>query len=363
MFSHAFEAVGKTLDLPLARHETVSDRLIRSGEIASVLAETYGDGFASSVADLIGREQPQTLYDAIVTSQFDADRLDYMQRDRMMTGVHSGAVDVTWLLQNLEVASVDVTSDEEKIGTIDTLVLGPKAFHVAESYVLALFHLYPNVYFHKATRGAEQLLRVLILRVFELVRSGSADKTGLPFNHPLIRFATTPDNLDRAMALDDAVFWGALPMMAEAEDEVIRHRALQLLHRRLLRCFDVWEAAAEMLPPTRREDSAVRAARIARINLACNRVLEHSAEVPGALFDSYTRDPYKRFQDSRTPPNQIHILQSGRPRDMAELSVVVGSAEPFRICRAYLERDDTVTNDLLKNIVRTSVQGGLGPNE
>ncbi len=363
MFSHAFEAVGKTLELPLARHEIVSDQLIRSGEIASVLNDTYGNGFADNVADLISREQPRTLYDAIVTSQFDADRLDYMQRDRMMTGVHSGAVDVTWLLQNLEVASVDVTSDEEKIGTIETLVLGPKAFHVAESYVLALFHLYPNVYFHKATRGAEQLLRVLILRLFELVRSGSADKTGLASNHPLIRFATAPDNLDRALALDDAVFWGALPMMADAEDEVVKRRALQLLHRRLLRCFDVWEAASEMLSPTGREDNVARAARIARINLACNRVLERAAEVPGALFDSYTRDPYKRFQDSRTPPNQIHILQSGSPRDMAELSVVVGSAEPFRICRAYLERSDTVTSDLLRNVVRTAVLGGLGVSE
>ena len=76
-------------------------------------------------------------------------------------------------------------------------MLGPKAFQVVESYVLALFHLYPNVYFHKATRGAEQLLRVLIFsRLFDLVRSGSADKTGLPSNHPLIRFATTPDDLD-----------------------------------------------------------------------------------------------------------------------------------------------------------------------
>ena len=202
MFSHAFEAVGKILNLPLARHETVSDRLIRSGEIGVVLDETYGRCFADNVADLIGREQPKTLYDAVVTSQFDADRLDYMQRDRMMTGVHSGAVDVTWLLQNLEVADVQVTSDEEKVGTIQTLVLGPKAFHVAESYVLALFHLHPNVYFHKATRGAEQILRVLMLRIFELVRADLASKTGLPANHPLIQFAKNPDDLNRVLALE-----------------------------------------------------------------------------------------------------------------------------------------------------------------
>ncbi len=80
-------------------------------------------------------------------------------------------------------------------------------------------------------------------------------------------------------------------------------------------------------------------------------------------MDTYTRDPYKRFQDSRTPPNQIHILQGGQPRDMAELSVVVASAEPFKICRAYIERDDTVTEAMLRNIIRTSVSGKANSNE
>lgn len=99
MFSHAFEAVGKALNLPLGKHETVSDRLIRDSEITRAFDDRLGTGFASNVADLIAREQPRDVYDSVVTSQFDADRLDYMQRDRMMTGVHSGAVDVTWLLK------------------------------------------------------------------------------------------------------------------------------------------------------------------------------------------------------------------------------------------------------------------------
>ena len=33
-FSHAFEAVGKRMNLPLADHERISDRLIREGEIS-----------------------------------------------------------------------------------------------------------------------------------------------------------------------------------------------------------------------------------------------------------------------------------------------------------------------------------------
>lgn len=353
MFSHAFEAVGKELKLPLARHEIVSDRLIRAGEIQEVLDREMGNGFAANVADLVGLEQPRHLYDAVVTSQFDADRLDYMQRDRMMTGLHSGTVDVTWLLHNLEVAEIPFTVDEEQVRRVKTLVLGPKAFHVAESYMLALFHLYPNVYLHKATRGAEMVLRDLILRLYEL-RGEPAEATGLPNNHPLVRFLAEPESLSRAQTLDDTVLWGALPMLCEARDERITLRARQLLNRRLLICFDIWAAAAQELAPTGKEDTAARAVRIGRINLACDRVMKRQAEAPGALFDDYKRDPYKRFQDSRTPPNQIHIMQDGKPRDMAELSAVVASAEPFRVCRAYVARDDTATGDVLWNIVRIS---------
>ena len=40
-----------------------------------------------------GAERPGNLYDAVVSSQFDADRLDYMQRDRMMAGVRSSRLD------------------------------------------------------------------------------------------------------------------------------------------------------------------------------------------------------------------------------------------------------------------------------
>ena len=49
-----------------------------------------------------------------------------MQRDRLMTGVHSGAVDVVWLLNNLEVASIPVSVDAEQFREVQTLVLGPK---------------------------------------------------------------------------------------------------------------------------------------------------------------------------------------------------------------------------------------------
>ena len=95
----------------------------------------------------------------------------------------------------------------------ETLVLGPKAAHTAESYVLALFHLYPNVYLHKATRGAEVIFQALMRRIVWLQKGGEADRSGLPERHPIPRFvaaetaakttlgqATLPERLARRWA-------------------------------------------------------------------------------------------------------------------------------------------------------------------
>jgi HD superfamily phosphohydrolase len=186
MFSHSFEGIGKKLNLSMARHESLSEQLIRNSEITEVFKE-LGGGFADDVASVIKAGKPGNLYDSVVSSQFDADWLDYMQRDRMMTGVESSGIDATWLLANLEVASVQTGADADAVGSIETLVLGPKTFHVAENYVLALFQLYPNVYFHKATKAAERVFASLILRLAELVRDGSGDRTALPSRHPICR--------------------------------------------------------------------------------------------------------------------------------------------------------------------------------
>lgn len=209
MFSHAFEDIGRTLNLRMAKHELVTEQLIRGGEIAQAF-EPLGSGFAKDVATVIGQDGPRTLYDAVVSSQFDADRLDYMQRDRLMAGVQNSGIDFAWLIDNLEVGVLPQVVDDEKGGDIETFVLGPKAFYAAETFVLALFQLYPTVYFHKTTRAAEKVFSALMLHLIPLVQEGHADKTGLPVNHPIIRFAQNADSLENAIALDDMVFFGGV---------------------------------------------------------------------------------------------------------------------------------------------------------
>jgi HD superfamily phosphohydrolase len=364
MFSHTFERAGESLNLPMAKHENVSEALIRDSEITEVLNQDLGSGFANDVASLIGRKEPGNLYDAVVSSQFDADRLDYMQRDRMMTGVESSGVDPVWLMANLEIASVRTGADADTTSYVETLVLGPKAIQTAESYVLSLFHLYPNVYLHKTTRAAEAVFGALIRRVLKLGSEGDESLTGLPEKHPLIRFAREPDKLGHALNLDDTVFWGALPLLVDASDGSIARLAQSLARRLLPKCIDVRRRIEEGLLPVEGETRAKHRARIA---LVCSNIENAvkglpicAADMPERVFiDRYERAPYKRYQDSETPLNRILMrIGDGSPRDMAELSPVVAGAETFEIFRAYVFRDDTEAHGMVENIIGTELKGG-----
>lgn len=148
-FSHAFETVGQHLGLELlADHEQISDLMIRTGELAELL-EDMGSGFAKDVATMILKTGPKMVHDAIVSSQFDADRPDYMRSDQLMTGSKHSSVDFAWLLDNWEIDDVTDGVDDLQAGKVPTFVIGPEAIQAADSYVLGLFQLYPTIYFHK----------------------------------------------------------------------------------------------------------------------------------------------------------------------------------------------------------------------
>jgi HD superfamily phosphohydrolase len=283
-----------------------------------------------------------------------------MQRDRMMTGVQSSGVDPTWLLANLEVAEVPLGADDASAGSVETLVLGPKAVQAAESYVLALFHLYPNVYLHKTTRGAEVLFQALMRRLVALHSASAIADSGLPPAHPIAKFIGEPKGLVRALDLDDTVFWGALPMLIEAKDAEIKRLATAMRERRLLRCVDLRDRIDAALPVDAGEK---REQRQARVKVTCDSVVaalkDHNrTDRVRFLVDQYSRNPYKRFQDSKTPLNQILIRAGdGPPRDMGELSPIIGHAEPFTICRVYYFRDDADADGVIENEMRTKLKG------
>lgn len=359
-FSHAFEDVGKRLGLPMAHHERVSKKLILDSELTPIL-QKMGSGFPKDVADVIDDAVPPTIYSAVVSSQFDADRLDYMRRDRLMCGTGHGAIDFDWLLSNIRVGEVSYGVDEEEIEKLKTFVLGPKALFAAESYVHGLFQLYPTIYFHKTTRGVEKLFSELLCRVVLLCREGKFKDTGLNKGHPLIQFSLNPDSLECAQKLDDEVVFGAFSQMEEAKDALISNFSKRLRGRHFYKALDVRKKILVTVFNGKTDNGSISET----IDALCisleskikdwNKV--NSKAIPRLLLDVAVRSPYKKLSESKGPLNQILIQTANDDlHDLRNQSGLVKHLEPFKMCRAYFDKSDEDARDfLLQEIAKMKV--------
>lgn len=359
-FSHAFEEVGKILDWKLVKkHELVSDALIRQGPIADAL-KALGSGFANDVADIVGSDGPSTIYSAVVSSQFDADRLDYMRRDRLMTGTQHAGIDYEWLLANLEVGTVMRGVDEAQLEPVETFVLGPKAIYAAEAYVLGLFQLYPTIYFHKTTRCFEKLFSQLLLRLHRLIEDGSGTDTGLPNTHPLFIFCKEPDSLEKILSLDDSCVCGAYTMIGDAKDDVISSIAKRILDRKRLKCVDVRreiEQSLELEAVSGLQQSIETAC--ASVRTGVEEWLDHRrSDFPRILVDEGKRDPYRELDESKGPLNQIRIRISDQDKtkhvDLRDRSKVVKAIDPFIFNRMYVADDES--EQFLQGLIKKEIE-------
>lgn len=359
-FSHAFEKIGERFNLKMANHEAVSDLLIRDSEVSEELRD-MGGGFANDVADMVSGSGTPTIYSAVVSSQFDADRLDYMRRDRLMTGSQHAGIDFEWLLANLEVGDVDHNVGETRLKPVQTFVLGRKAIFAAEAYVLGLFQLYPTVYFHKTTRGAEKIYTELLSRVITLIKDGSVEKTGLPRSHPLVKFAQTPDDIDCALALDDTVVWGALALMIESDDEWISSFAERLRDRKLYKCIDVRAKIAhekDDVAASSPEADTVCAGIRDEIGKCLDEWAAKDADAPPRmLIDEVERSPYKALtEDVKGPLNQINIRTEGDHLiDLSKRSSVVAALKTYKALRIYHADGDDEAKQKITEIIDAGI--------
>jgi hypothetical protein len=113
-FSHTFESVQKARGSG-KRHEAWTADIIRNpnGHIRPIL-ERFREGITEQISELLTLEDPKDIYHAIVSSSLDADRLDYLRRDRLMTGTGAGAIDFDWLLDNLRIGEVRRGGDDDE---------------------------------------------------------------------------------------------------------------------------------------------------------------------------------------------------------------------------------------------------------
>src|SRR5204863_8010644 len=109
------------------------------------------------VVDFLRCKPSRTFYCDLISSQLDADRLDYLLRDNLMTGSRYGGYDLRWLLVSM---TIDAKSDR--------LAVTWKGVSAVEAYLAARYQMYRNVHFHEVVRAGEGMLKLALQRAKRL---------------------------------------------------------------------------------------------------------------------------------------------------------------------------------------------------
>ncbi len=215
-------------------HEEWSTRIILDGdsEVSRILAAEDARLPARVAALVLGRHECTYLARA-VSGTVDVDRCDYLLRDAHATGVPYGRYDLDWLLRSLTFADSGSQREAPALA-ID----GAKGIVSLESFVLARLFMFQQVYFHKAARAAEWMIRAILSRAAELIRQG-VSLPSVPAAIAAIAVRRTAPLTDY-LELDDGVLFGAMHAWESSADPVLSDLTQRIRGRSLFKTLELY---------------------------------------------------------------------------------------------------------------------------
>lgn len=210
-FSHTFESV-----LGIHHEEWTYRIILEDYELRKTLDGVDSD-FALDLVSILRKEGRFPAIEALISSQLDVDRMDYMLRDAQATGVSYGRFELARLIRSLTM-------------TDGRIYVKSSSLHTVEQYLLARYFMYVQVYLHPVTVGSDVLVEKILTRVRDLMSEESR--------------VEVPDALARVLApagtdvaayvrLDEAVLVYAFHLWSEADDAILRDLSARFLHRKL----------------------------------------------------------------------------------------------------------------------------------
>lgn len=279
-FSHVFERVSGVHHEDLTQQVLLDDE----SEVHRVLSDR-DRALPQRVADLLKCRPSRTYFCDILSSQLDADRLDYLLRDNLMTGSQYGGYDLTWLLHAF---TIDQKSNR--------LAVTWKGVSAVEAYLQSRFHMYRNVYFHKVVRSAEGMLKLSLQRAKRLAVQGRLTwpREESPVHKALLgRQLTMAEFRD----LDDVSVQHCFKLWTTADDPLLAGLCKGLLFRKLFKTIDL---------------SRIEDANVARLTVdAAERAVKDAGGDPSyAMFlDEASDAPYERMAGDSDGGHEILVLE------------------------------------------------------
>ena len=268
-YSHTFEHIFGT------NHEQITQAIITSPttEINQVLRRVSPD-FPEKVASVINKTYPNKQVVEMISSQLDADRMDYLLRDAYNTGVKYGTFDLSRILEVMRPYQ-------------DGICFEMNGMHAVEDYIVSRFQMYQQVYFHPVSRSMEVILNRLLKRAKLIFSSEVQSDQQTPYL--LLPFFKGDFNLDDYLQLDDGVLNTYFIHWKRYPDDILSNLASRFIDRKPLKSVKYDKTTVDLLPRLRE-------------------IIEQSGFNP----DYYTATdnsfdlPYDAYQADK---KQIHLMQ------------------------------------------------------
>jgi HD superfamily phosphohydrolase len=213
-FSHAMEHS----IVEGVHHEYISEAFMK------VLNKEFNGSLTLAISIFKGTYERKFL-NQLVSGQLDMDRTDYLKRDSFYTGMAEGNINTDRIIAMLHVKD-------------DELIVEEKGVYTVEKFLVARRLMYWQVYLHKTSLVAEQLITRVLKRAKELSHQGVElpASTALTYflKHKIDAGNFTDAVLDTFSKLDDYDIISAMKEWCDVDDFVLSELSKAIINRDLL---------------------------------------------------------------------------------------------------------------------------------
>lgn len=212
-YSHCFENFHEV------SHEEYTKLIILSeeSEINRVLKK-YNENLPKLISSIIDHSHPNPLSYQLISSQIDADRMDYLLRDAYMSGTPYGSFDVNRIMRIMKVKDHNIVFKKSGVSAI-------------ENYIMGRYHMYEQVYYHPVSTCVEIIFSSFLRRMKELYLANYQFKFDISTIIPF--FSDEIVNVKDYVLLDDVVVNYYLKEATKEDDKILSDLACRIVYRRL----------------------------------------------------------------------------------------------------------------------------------
>ena len=214
-FSHSTEKI-------LNNHEEWSKRVILGDTEINQILSSYDLNLPKAIVDIYDKKSSNPITENLISSQLDADRMDYLLRDAYYTGVNYGTFDLERMLRVLRPHN-------------NKLVVKESGMHSVEDYLMSRYQMYWQVYFHPVTRSGEIILRKVFHRAKHLYQNEYNFST---IFFPIKELFDDKLEVSGMLKLDDSQIYTLLSFWAEEKDNILADLSSRFINRRLFQYID-----------------------------------------------------------------------------------------------------------------------------